>query len=47
MDVVYVAHVPAADKIVVGSSSRASQRIVGSVAAGLARHCPVPLVIVP
>jgi nucleotide-binding universal stress UspA family protein len=33
--------------IVVGSSSRASHRIVGSVAVGLARHCPVPLVIVP
>ena len=33
--------------IVVGSSSRASHRIVGSVAVGLARHCPVPVVIVP
>jgi nucleotide-binding universal stress UspA family protein len=33
--------------IVVGSSSHASHRIVGSVAVGLARHCPVPLVIVP
>jgi nucleotide-binding universal stress UspA family protein len=33
--------------IVVGSSSQASHRIVGSVAVGLARHCPVPLVIVP
>jgi nucleotide-binding universal stress UspA family protein len=33
--------------IVVASSSRASHRIVGSVAVGLARHCPVPLVIVP
>jgi nucleotide-binding universal stress UspA family protein len=33
--------------IVVGSSSKASHRIVGSVAVGLARHCPVPLVIVP
>jgi nucleotide-binding universal stress UspA family protein len=33
--------------IVVGSSSRASHRVVGSVAVGLARHCPVPLLIVP
>jgi nucleotide-binding universal stress UspA family protein len=33
--------------IVVGSSSHASHRVVGSVAVGLARHSPVPLVIVP
>lgn len=33
--------------IVVGSSSHATHRIVGSVAVSLARHCPVPLVIVP
>jgi nucleotide-binding universal stress UspA family protein len=33
--------------IVVGSSSHVGHRIVGSVAVGLARHCPVPLVIVP
>lgn len=33
--------------LVVGSSSHASHRIIGSVAVGLARHCPVPLVIVP
>jgi nucleotide-binding universal stress UspA family protein len=33
--------------IVVGSSSHATHRIVGSVAVGLARHSPVPLVIVP
>jgi nucleotide-binding universal stress UspA family protein len=33
--------------ILVGSSSRASHRILGSVAVSLARHCPVPLVIVP
>ena len=33
--------------IVVGSSSHASHRVIGSVAVGLARHCPVPLVIVP
>ena len=33
--------------IVVGSSSHASHRVVGSVAVSLARHSPVPLVIVP
>jgi nucleotide-binding universal stress UspA family protein len=33
--------------IVVGSSSHAMHRMVGSVAVGLARHSPVPLVIVP
>jgi nucleotide-binding universal stress UspA family protein len=33
--------------IIVGSSSRATHRIVGSVAVGLARHSPVPLMIVP
>jgi nucleotide-binding universal stress UspA family protein len=33
--------------IVVGSSSHATHRIVGSVAVDLARHSPVPLVIVP
>jgi len=33
--------------IVVGSSSNAAHRIVGSVAVSLARHSPVPLVIVP
>jgi nucleotide-binding universal stress UspA family protein len=33
--------------VVVGSSSHASHRLVGSVAVGLARHCPVPLTIVP
>jgi nucleotide-binding universal stress UspA family protein len=33
--------------IAVGSSSKASHRIVGSVAVSLARHCPVPLLIVP
>lgn len=33
--------------IVVGSSSHASHRVLGSVAVGLARHCPVPVVIVP
>ena len=33
--------------IVVGSSSHASHRVVGSVAVSLARHSPVPVVIVP
>ena len=33
--------------IVVGSSSQAMHRIVGSVAVSLARHSPVPLLIVP
>jgi len=33
--------------IVVGSSSHATRRAVGSVAVGLARHSPVPVVIVP
>jgi nucleotide-binding universal stress UspA family protein len=33
--------------IVVGSSSQARHRLVGSVAVSLARHAPVPLIIVP
>jgi nucleotide-binding universal stress UspA family protein len=33
--------------LVVGSSSLAAHRVVGSVAVGLARHSPVPLVVVP
>jgi nucleotide-binding universal stress UspA family protein len=33
--------------IVVGSSSHAAHRLVGSAAVSLARHSPVPLVIVP
>ena len=33
--------------IVVGSSSQAMHRMVGSVAVSLARHAPVPLEIVP
>jgi nucleotide-binding universal stress UspA family protein len=33
--------------IVVGSSSQVAHRVVGSVAVGLARHSPVPLVVVP
>ncbi len=33
--------------IVVGASSLVTHRVVGSVAVGLARHSPVPLVVVP
>jgi nucleotide-binding universal stress UspA family protein len=33
--------------VVVGSSSLAAHRVVGSVAVGLARHSPVPLIVVP
>jgi nucleotide-binding universal stress UspA family protein len=33
--------------IIVGSSSHATHRVVGSVAVDLARHSPVPLIIVP
>jgi nucleotide-binding universal stress UspA family protein len=33
--------------IVVGSSSLVTHRVVGSVAVALARHSPVPLVVVP
>jgi nucleotide-binding universal stress UspA family protein len=33
--------------IVVGSSSQAAHRMIGSVAVSLARHSPVPLLIVP
>lgn len=41
------AHPDATVVIVVGSSSQVAHRIVGAVAVGLARHSPVPLVIVP
>ena len=41
------AHPDATVAIVVGSSSLVAHRVVGSVAVGLARHSPVPLVIVP
>lgn len=33
--------------IVVGSSSHATHRVIGSAAVSLARHSPVPIVIVP
>lgn len=41
------AHPGATVVIVVGSSSLVAHRVVGSVAVGLARHSPVPLVVVP
>jgi nucleotide-binding universal stress UspA family protein len=41
------AHPQATIVIVVGSSSLATHRIVGSVAVSLARRSPVPLVVVP
>jgi hypothetical protein len=34
-------------ELVIGSSSHATHRMVGSVAVSLARHAPVPLLIVP
>ena len=40
-------HPEATIVIVVGSSSLVTHRIVGSVAVSLARHSPVPLVVVP
>jgi len=41
------AHPHATVVIVVGSSSQVMHRVVGSVAVSLARHSPVPLVVVP
>ena len=41
------AHPDATVVIVVGSSSQVTHRVVGSVAVGLARHSPVPVVVVP
>jgi nucleotide-binding universal stress UspA family protein len=41
------AHPQATIVIVVGSSSLVAHRIVGSVAVSLARHSPVPLIVVP
>ena len=40
-------HPGAAVIIVVGSSSQAMHRVIGSVPVSLARHSPVPLVVVP
>jgi nucleotide-binding universal stress UspA family protein len=33
--------------VVVGSSSQVAHRVIGSVAVSLARHSPVPIVVVP
>jgi nucleotide-binding universal stress UspA family protein len=41
------AHTGGTVAVVVGSSSHATHRVIGSVAVSLARHSPVPLVIVP
>ena len=41
------AHAGGTVAIVVGSSSHAAHRVIGSVAVSLARHSPVPLIIVP
>jgi nucleotide-binding universal stress UspA family protein len=41
------AHGHATVVIVVGSSSLVAHRIVGSVAVSLARHAPVPVIVVP
>jgi len=44
---VIAAHSGSTVVIVVGSSSLLTHRVVGSVAVSLARHSPVPLVVVP
>jgi nucleotide-binding universal stress UspA family protein len=41
------AHPQATVVIVVGSSSQVMHRVVGSAAVSLARHSPVPLIVVP
>jgi nucleotide-binding universal stress UspA family protein len=41
------AHPDATVLIGVGSSTHVAHRVVGSVAVGLARHSPVPVVVVP
>ena len=41
------AHPDATVVIVVGSSSLVAHRVVGSAAVSLARHSPVPLIVVP
>jgi nucleotide-binding universal stress UspA family protein len=41
------AHPDATVVIVVGSSSSVAHRVVGSAAVSLARHSPVPLIVVP
>jgi nucleotide-binding universal stress UspA family protein len=46
-DELRAAHPHATLVIVVGSSSQVMHRVVGSVAVSLARHSPVPLIVVP
>jgi nucleotide-binding universal stress UspA family protein len=46
-DDIRTAHPQATVVIVVGSSSSVMHRVVGSVAVSLARHSPVPLIVVP
>jgi nucleotide-binding universal stress UspA family protein len=41
------AHPQATVVIVVGSSSEVAHRVIGSAAVSLARHSPVPLIVVP
>jgi len=41
------AHPDATVVILVGSSSNVAHRVVGSVTVSLARHSPVPLIVVP
>ncbi len=44
---IHAAHPHATVVVVVGSSSLVTHRVVGSVAVSLARHSPVPLIVVP
>jgi nucleotide-binding universal stress UspA family protein len=44
---IHTAHPHATVVVVVGSSSLVTHRVIGSVAVSLARHSPVPLVVVP
>jgi nucleotide-binding universal stress UspA family protein len=44
---IHDAHADQIVVVVVGSSSHATHRVIGSVAVSLARRSPVPLVIVP
>jgi nucleotide-binding universal stress UspA family protein len=46
-DLIYAARPDDVVTVVVGSSSSAMHRMVGSVAVSLARHSPVPVIIVP
>jgi nucleotide-binding universal stress UspA family protein len=46
-DDIRAAHPHATVVIVVGSSSQVMHRVVGSAAVSLARHSPVPLIVVP